>query len=159
MIAALGAQNRVIGKDNGLVWKISEDLKRFKQLTTGHVIIMGRKTYESIGRPLPNRTNFVITRSEDFVVDSDVRITHSVAEAIAEANLIEEEEIFIIGGGEIYAQALPFADRLYLTLVHSDEPGTVFFPEYSEFTTSIFLEEHPEHDPPYTYTVLEKTSK
>jgi dihydrofolate reductase len=156
MIAALGTKTRVIGKGNQLIWKLPGDLPRFKALTTGHPIIMGRKTYESIGRPLPNRTNIVITRSDDFVADSSVRITHSLAEALAEAQLIEEEEIFIIGGGEIYTQALPFADRLYLTLVDDDQEGDVYFPDYSEFQKAISREEHLDHSPTYTYVVLEK---
>jgi dihydrofolate reductase len=155
MVAAIGAQNRVLGKGNELIWKISDDQKRFKHITTGHPIIMGRKTYESIGRPLPNRTNIVITRKTDFTPEG-IRVVHSLDEAIAEANLIEEEEIFIIGGGEIYKEALPVTDRLYLTLVHEEKDGDVFFPDYSAFQTALSREEHLESDPAYTYVVLEK---
>ncbi len=155
MIAAIGAQNRALGKNNDLIWKIPGDLPRFKALTSGHVIIMGRKTYESIGRPLPNRTNIIVTRNTDFKIEGCL-VVHSLAEALAEANLIEEEEIFVIGGGDIYKEALPFTDRLYLTLVHDEKDADVYFPEYSAFQKSIFLVEHREDTPPHTYTILEK---
>jgi dihydrofolate reductase len=155
IIAAIGAQNNALGRNNNLIWKIPGDLNRFKQLTTGHPIIMGRKTFESIGRPLPNRTNIVITRNNDFKAEG-VLITHSFDEALAEAKLIEDEEIFIIGGGEIYKQALPFTHRLYLTLVHDEQDGDVYFPAYFEFQTAISREEHLDETPPFTYLVLEK---
>jgi dihydrofolate reductase len=155
MIAAIGATNRVLGTNNDLIWKISDDLKRFKQLTTGHPIIMGRKTYESIGRPLPNRTNIVITHKYDFAPEG-VKVVHSLEEAFAEASLVEQEEIFVIGGGDIYTQAIPFADRLYLTLVHEDKDGDIFFPEFFEFTKLITQEDHLDQAPPYTYVILER---
>jgi dihydrofolate reductase len=154
IIAAIG-KNRELGRKNELVWAISADLKRFKQLTTGHPIIMGRKTYESIGRPLPDRTNIVITRSLDPIPGCVV--VHSIEEALQVANAEDEEEIFVIGGAEIFAQALPFTDRLYMTLVNAEDPtADVFFPAYPEFTHIIDQEEHTEHTPAYTWIALER---
>lgn len=119
------AQNGVIGADNKLLWHISEDLQRFKRITTGHPVIMGRKTFESLGRPLPNRENVLITRRKDYSPEG-VRIAHSLEEA---AGLFpSDEEVFIIGGGEIYRQALDIADRLYLTIVKHDYEGDTHFP-------------------------------
>ena len=118
------AQNGTIGDKNALLWNIKEDMRRFRLTTSGHPVIMGRKTYESIGRPLPNRTNIVITRQDIHIEGCEV--VHSLAEAIA--LFPQEEEIFIIGGAQIYAEALPLADRLYLTLVHRDYEGDTSFP-------------------------------
>lgn len=134
-IAAI-AENRALGKDNKLLFHIPEDMKRFKELTTGHVVIMGRKTYESIGRPLKNRTNIVVTRRSTPEVEG-ITVKHSIEEAIEYAKTIETEEIFIIGGGEIYTQALPFTDRLYLTIVKGSPEADTFFPDYSEFKKEI----------------------
>jgi dihydrofolate reductase len=162
MIAALSDTTRAIGRNNELLWKISDDLKRFKALTTGHAIVMGRKTYESIGRPLPNRTNIIITRNHNFLPEGCI-VVHSLEEALETAKNVEQEnhpedqqEIFIIGGGEIYHNALPFADRLYLTLVESQADGDTHFPDFSSFTKEISKEEHLDHIPPYTYVILEK---
>jgi dihydrofolate reductase len=134
MIVA-AAQNRVIGRDNALPWYLPNDLKYFKQTTLGKPIIMGRKTYESIGKPLPGRTNIVITRQTDYQPDG-VKVVHSVAEArdLAESVcLIDgQEEAMIMGGAEIYTLALPDADRLYLTEVHADVDGDANFPEYDK---------------------------
>jgi dihydrofolate reductase len=134
MIVA-AAQNRVIGRDNALPWYLPNDLKYFKQTTLGKPIIMGRKTYESIGKPLPGRTNIVITRQTDYQPDG-VKVVHSVAEArdLAESVcLIDgQEEAMIMGGAEIYTLALPDADRLYLTEVHADVDGDAYFPEYDK---------------------------
>ena len=129
MIVALGAKTRAIGKGPDLLWRISDDLKRFKELTTGHPIIMGRKTHESIGRPLPNRTNIIITRNATYTATGCL-VCSSLEEAIKQASAIDSSEIFVIGGGEIYAQALPFTDRIYATLVESEATGDVFFPDY-----------------------------
>jgi dihydrofolate reductase len=134
MIVA-AAQNRVIGRDNALPWYLPNDLKYFKQTTLGKPIIMGRKTYESIGKPLPGRTNIVITRQTDYQPDG-VKVVHSVAEArdLAESVcLIDgQEEAMVMGGAEIYTLALPDADRLYLTEVHADVDGDAYFPEYDK---------------------------
>ena len=125
-IIAAVAENGVIGDRNTLLWHISEDLKRFKALTSGHPVVMGRKTYESLGRPLPNRTNVVLSRQELRL--EGCRVVHSLAEAVA--LFPRDEEIFIIGGAEIYAQALPSADRLYLTRVHRSYEGDTRFPDW-----------------------------
>jgi dihydrofolate reductase len=119
------ARGGVIGHNGQLPWRLSADLKRFRRLTTGHTIIMGRKTYDSIGRPLPDRRSIVITRNPDFAAPG-VTAVKSLDEAIALAR--DEDEAFVIGGAQIYAEALPRAARLYVTLVDADVPGDVFFP-------------------------------
>ena len=123
------AKNRVIGLDNALPWRLPEDLKRFKALTLGHPIIMGRKTWASLGRPLPGRSNIVISRDAAFVADG-ATVAHSLQEAIADAALSGTDEIFIIGGAEIYRQALPLARRLQLTEIDRDFAGDVHFPAF-----------------------------
>lgn len=120
------AENNVIGKDNKLIWHLPKDLKHFKETTTGHFIIMGRKTFESNGRPLPNRTNVIITKDKNYKAEG-CKIVHSLKEALDFAK--NESEVFIIGGGEIYKQAMPIADRIYLTKVHQSFEGDTFFPE------------------------------
>lgn len=122
------AQNGVIGDKNSLLWHISEDLKYFKSLTSGHPVLMGRKTYESIGRPLPNRTNVVISRQE--IEIPGCRVVHSFEEAIGLFSA--DEELFVIGGAQIYAEALPHAGRLYLTRIFHDYEGDTRFPSWSE---------------------------
>ncbi len=154
-IAAIGTKTRALGKDNDLIWKIPEDLHRFKDLTFGHPIIMGRKTYESIGRPLPGRMNIIVTRDRNYHQENCV-VVHSVEDAIAKARDLEKEEIFIIGGGEIFTQSLPQTDRLYLTLVDDDTEGNAYFPEYPTFTKKVFEEKHEFEGLPYTYLTLEK---
>lgn len=124
------ASNNVIGNNNQLIWHLPNDLKHFKNLTTNHPIIMGRKTYESLGRPLPNRTNIVITRDANFA-DEKVVITHSLDEAIKKAEEINND-FFVIGGGEIYKQAMLIADELYITEVHHEFDGDTYFPEIDE---------------------------
>lgn len=125
------AENGVIGDKNALLWNIKEDMRRFRTTTTGHPVVMGRKTFESIGRPLPKRTNVVITRG-----DSEFEgclVAHSIEEAVQ--MFPAEEEVFIIGGAQIYKQALPLADKLYLTIVHRAYEGDTSFPDidYSEW--------------------------
>lgn len=123
------AENGVIGKDNQLLWKLSADLKQFKILTTGHSVIMGRKTFESIGRPLPNRTNIVISRQKDLILPEGVLKVNSLESAIETAkNYAGNEEIFIIGGGNVYEQALKITDKIYLTEVKASIEGDAFFP-------------------------------
>lgn len=156
LIAAISKERRALGFQNKLLWKIGGDLPRFKELTTGHAIIMGRKTYESIGRPLPNRTNIVISRSSSIPETKDLIIVDSVEKALDVAKQSEESEIFIIGGGEIYKQSLPFADHLYLTIVDDEPEADTFFPDYSEFKREVSREDHPEHTPPFSYVVLQK---
>ena len=117
------AENCVIGRANGLPWKLSSDLKRFKSLTMGHHIVMGRKTYESIGRLLPGRTTVIVSRQEGYTVEGAV-VVSSLEEAIALS-----DDLFVIGGGQIYEQALPLADRIYLTRVQVEVEGDTYFPE------------------------------
>jgi dihydrofolate reductase len=132
--------NGVIGKDNQLLWKLSADLKQFKALTTGHSVIMGRKTFDSIGRALPNRTNIVISRQKDLIFPEGVLQTNSLEKAIEIAkNYPGNEEIFIIGGGNVYEQALKITDKVYLTEVKTSMEGDAFFPnldrsEWSEIS-------------------------
>jgi len=121
-------ENRVIGKNNTLIWHLPADLKRFKTLTTGHVIIMGRKTFESIGKPLPNRTTIVISRQADLKIEGAI-IAHSVEEAILKAKSITREDIFIVGGAEIYALSLALADHILVTQLHDIFDGDAYFPE------------------------------
>ena len=154
IIAAIG-KNRELGKKNKLLWRIPDDLKRVKALTIGHPIIMGRKTYESIGRPLPNRTNIVISRS--FVSIDGVLVCDSLANAVEAARVVDQDEIFVFGGEQIFREALPTADRLYLTLIEkTDSDADAFFPEYPAFKKIISREEHLQSDIPYTYVVLER---
>ena len=161
MIAAL-SENNVIGRDNQLPWHISEDLKRFKKVTQGHPVIMGRKTFESIGKPLPGRLNIVISRNFSYNDDS-VRVMNSLDDAISFAerqeNLIPldgEKEIFIIGGGQIFEQAISRADKLYLTIVHTTIDGHAFFPDYSMFTKKTFEQNGESNGYTYTFIELEK---
>lgn len=120
------AKNRVIGEDNKIPWHLPNELKLFKSLTMGHHIIMGRKTYESIGRLLPGRTTVIVTRQRDYIVPGAV-VTHSVEEAIAACS--KDDECFIIGGAELFREALQMADRLYLTVVDAELPGDTFMPK------------------------------
>lgn len=121
------ARNRVIGEDNRMIWHISEDLKHFKAITSGHPVIMGRKTFESLGRPLPHRTNVVISRQTDYRAEGCTVVNSLIAALLL---FPATEEVFIIGGAQIYAQALPLADRFYLTEVDADYSGDTYFPEW-----------------------------
>lgn len=122
------SENNVIGKDGSIPWHIPQDLKHFKDLTMGHHVIMGRKTHESIGKPLPGRTNIILSR--DLTYKSEGAITvESIDEAISLARSQNDSEIFIIGGEEIFKLALPYADRIYLTNVHGKFGGDAFFPK------------------------------
>lgn len=122
-------EKRCIGKAGGLPWRLSSDLKRFKALTMGHTLIMGRKTYQSIGRPLPGRKMIVVTRSHSFGAEG-CQVAYSLEEAVQMARQDGESEAFIAGGGEIYRQALPLADRIYLTKVQAQVECDAFFPEF-----------------------------
>ncbi|EIJ78565.1 Dihydrofolate reductase [Bacillus methanolicus PB1] len=147
-------ENRVIGKDNKLPWHLPEDLKFFKRVTMGHPIAMGRKTHDSIGRNLPGRENIVITRQKDFQCDG-CTVLHSVQELVdyaAEKN----EEVFVIGGAEIFKQILPFADRLYLTQIRNKFKGDTFFPELNMEDWELITQEKGIKDEknPYDYEFL-----
>jgi dihydrofolate reductase len=128
VIAAV-ARNGVIGRGGELPWHLPADLRRFRKLTTGHHIVMGRKTFETLARPLPERTNVVITRQIGFDAPGAV-IAASLDEALAGARQAGETEVFVIGGAEIFRIAIPIADRLYLTQIEGDVPGDTYFPEY-----------------------------
>ena len=117
-----------IGVDNQLPWHLPEDLKYFKNKTMGHHVIMGRKTFQSLSKPLPGRTNIVLTRNHSYSPEEDVLITHSLLEALSLARNRGEEEVFIAGGGAIYRQSLTFTDRLYMTVVEAQTGADVFFP-------------------------------
>lgn len=147
------ATNRAIGKDNQLLWHLPNDLKFFKKITTGHTVIMGRKTFESIGRPLPNRRNIVITRNKHVQAEG-VEVVASIKEAIQKC--VNEVEIFFIGGGEIYRQILPIANRIYLTLVHTSMDADTFFPELDPSEWQIQeLDRHPlDEKHPYSFDFL-----
>ncbi|MBL7058631.1 dihydrofolate reductase [Patescibacteria group bacterium] len=132
IICAMAESNRAIGKENQLLWHISDDLKNFKRLTSGHPIIMGQKTYESIGKPLPNRTNIVLTKDYKLEIEGCV-VAFSIEDAINKAQDVDSEEIFIIGGGQVYQQTIGLADKLYLTLIEGDFEADTFFPDYSLF--------------------------
>ena len=133
IIAALAEKDRAIGKDNKLLWNIPEDLAHFKKITSGYPVIMGSRTFESLpGGALPNRVNIVLSDKKDYKA-KDALIVSSLAEALKEAKKTKAKEIFIIGGGFVYSQFLPKADRLYLTLVKGDFKADTYFPDYSEF--------------------------
>jgi dihydrofolate reductase len=185
IIAAIG-KNRELGYQNKLLWNLPDDLKHFKKITEGHTVIMGRKTFESIGRPLPNRKNIIITRDDDFQADS-CEIAHSLDSAIQIAqqhcnperseakskDLVQGDcqdsssrsvgtqndkrcEIFIIGGAQIYEQALPFCDKLYLTLVDDSHEADVYFPDYSEFKNISIIEKKEYNGIKYKWVELTK---
>lgn len=156
MIAVISKDKRALGYENKLLWKIEGDLPRFKAITTGHPIIMGRLTYESIGRPLPNRTNIVISKSNKIQNVEGLVVVDSVEKAIDIAKEIDSEEIFIIGGGKVYSETINLADKLYLTIVNDEPDADTFFPDYSDFKKIIKTEDHPEHNPTFKYTILEK---
>ena len=158
-VVAIG-RNRELGKDNKLLWHIPDDLRRFRALTKGHPIIMGRKTFESIegyvGGPLPERTNIVITRNPDWVYDGVV-VARSLEEAVETASEIDNEVIHIGGGADLYRQALPVIDKLYLTLIDAEAEADSFFPSYEkEFTKKVFEEECEWNGLKYKWIDLER---
>lgn len=160
-VVAMG-KNRELGKDNKLLWHIPDDLKRFKRLTEGHPIIMGRKTFESIvsyvGGPLPKRTNIVLTKRGFVNPFYDAILAGSLEEAIGKAESSPgADEIHIGGGAELYKQALPMIDKLYLTLIDASADADSFFPEYErEFTKKVFEEEHEWKELKYRFVNLER---
>jgi len=125
------SKNNIIGKDNGMPWHLPADLKYFRQVTTGHHIIMGRKTFESIGggKPLPNRVSIIVTHQRDYRAEGCI-VAHSLHEAIAKTD--EQDEVFVIGGKQLYEQALPLADTLYITRIHQSIEGDTAFPIYNQ---------------------------
>lgn len=154
MIAAAG-ENNELGKDNGLLWHLPDDFKRFKQLTTGHYIIMGRKTFESFPKPLPNRTHLVITRNKDYKKDGAI-VVHSMEEALKISE--KDSQAFIIGGGEIYKMGLPVADKIELTRVHGTfDDADTFFPEFSKQQWKLISEVEHGKDEKHKYSFTYET--
>ena len=150
------AENGVIGVENRLPWRLSADLARFKQLTMGHHLIMGRKTYESIGRPLPGRITVVLTRTAGIDVPN-VQVARSLDEAFAQAEARGDDEPFVCGGAEVYAQALPECDRCYLTVVERQYTGDAIFPGVdAERWSLVESETHPDEDPPYRFETWDR---
>jgi dihydrofolate reductase len=157
MIAA-AAENNALGKDNKIVWHLPNDFKRFKLLTSGHHIIMGRKTFESFEKPLPNRTHIIITRQHNYKVDGCI-IVESMENALDACPL--DEDSFIIGGGEIYSLGMPYADKLEITRVHESFDADAYFPEIDKnewiIDTTEFNAKDQNHKFDYTYeTFLRK---
>lgn len=132
MIVAIG-KNRQIGADNKMLWHISEEFKHFKKTTMGHTLLMGRKCFDSIGRALPGRTTIIMTRDQNYTQEGCL-IVHSLEEGIELARSRGEDELFIAGGGQIYEQALPFTQKLYLSVVDYDGDADIFFPEYQHLS-------------------------
>jgi dihydrofolate reductase len=160
IIAAMDSK-RGIGKNNGLMWHIAGELPRFKTITTRHPIIMGRKTFESIGKPLPNRYNIVITKNQQSAISNQQSDNLAVVNSLEKALQLAEkqtgsDEIFVIGGGQIYQQAIGKADRLYLTLVDGDFGADTFFPDYASFIKIINSEDREEDGLKYRFLTLEK---
>lgn len=143
-LIAAKARNNVIGRENDLVWRLPADFRRFKNLTSGNYILMGRKTFESLGKPLPNRTHLVITRNENYEVPEGHHVFETVEKAIIFCNKIGVEKLFIIGGGEIYSQTIDLADELIITEVEAEPEGDTFFPEIDE---SVWKETYREFHP------------
>ena len=147
-LVVAASSNNVIGRDGGLPWHLPDDLRQFKRLTTGKPVIMGRTTFESIGKPLPDRHNIVMTRDPDFAADG-CDIVSSISEAL---DLVDEsEEAMIIGGGQVYLDFLPLADRIYLTRVQADVEGDTHFPDIDEAEWRLVSSEHHAADDEHRY--------
>lgn len=155
LIAAIG-KNRELGKNNNLIWHLSEDLKFFKEITSNHKVIMGYNTYKSIGRPLPNRENIVLTHDKNKVSFEDIKVYDDIDELIK--NEISEEEVFIIGGVSMYEYFLKYADRMYLTLIDAvDNEADVYFPEFNkEKWEEIILNEKKENNIEYKHVLYKR---
>lgn len=157
LIAAAG-ENNELGKDNDLLWHLPDDFKRFKALTTGHYIIMGRKTFESFPKPLPNRTHVIITRSKEYEAPEGCIVVHSLEKAIEASP--KNETLFIIGGGEIYKQSIDHADCIELTRVHNSFEADTFFPEIDsknwQLTQSDFHDKDERHLHAFTFETYHK---
>lgn len=156
LIAAIASGNRALGKDNKLIYKIPDDLKRFKELTTGHVVIMGRKTFESIGRALPNRMNIIVTSRPELLKDKGVFPVPNLREAFYVAEDKEKKEIFVIGGANIYEQTIGRANKLYLTIVEGNPDADAYFPDYSDFKIIVFEKEGEYDSLKYKFLDLER---
>jgi len=155
------ARNRVIGKDNGMAWHIPEDFKYFKRTTIGKPILMGRKSYEALGKPLPGRPNVVISRSYIEPVNEDGPFfVPSIQKALElckkKAEELGVDELFITGGGQIYADTLPITERLYITVIDKDYEGDTFFPKFDWNEWNIISQDKRDGDPSFTFYVLER---
>ena len=157
MIAAIG-KNNALGKDNDLLWHLPDDFKRFKQLTTGHKIIMGRKTFESFPKPLPNRTHVVITRQKDYKAPEGVIVVNSLEKAIQASK--SDSSPYIIGGGEIYKQAMNLADKIEITRVHENFDADAYFPKIDtsiwKETSNVFHKKDENHDYEFSFLTYER---
>jgi len=153
------ADNNAIGKDNKLLWCLPNDMKFFKNTTWGMPVIMGRKTFESLGRPLAGRTNIIITRQNDWKPEGAFTV-HDITEAMAEAAATDAKEAFIIGGGEIYKQTLPVTQRIYITRVHTSLEADTFFPEINEnewqLLSHLDFPADEKHAYPYSFQVWQR---
>lgn len=150
------AENNVIGKDNDLIWHMPNDLKHFRNTTMGHYIIMGRKTFEATKKPLPGRTSIVITRNKDYKAEGYI-VVNTIDEALKLGEENKQEEVFILGGGEIYKQAMELADKIYLTEIKESFEGDTYFPEidYSKWQETKRTEFEPDEKNPYPYAFVE----
>ena len=156
IVVAMG-ENNAIGKNNELLWYLPKDLRHFKTITKGHTVIMGRKTFESVGKPLPNRRNIIITRNTDLAIEG-TEVVHTLEDALKLCK--QDEEVFIIGGAEIYKIAMPHTDKIYLTVVHENFEADAFFPEIDH---NLWLETASEKHLPddknnlsFTFSTLER---
>lgn len=154
------SDNNVIGKDNWMPWDLPAELAYFRNVTRGHTVIMGRKTYDAVGRPMPNRHNIIVSRNKDLEIPG-VDVVGSVEEALELAKKDSMDEVFVIGGEQIYRLAMPYADRIYLSRVHTTiEGGEAFFPEFDEsqwmVTRNDRFEPDAENNLPYTIMVYER---
>lgn len=148
-LIAATSTNNALGKDNQLVWHLPDDFKRFKTLTSGHFIIMGRKTFESFPKPLPNRTHVIITRNKNYDAPEGCIVVPSLVKAIEVCP--KNEEVFIIGGGEIYKQSIDIADKVELTRVHTTVEADTFFPEINSEIWEVIFEEHHKKDEKHAF--------
>lgn len=156
------ATNRIIGKDGGLPWHLPADLKRFKAVTMGHPVIMGRRTWDEVHTPLPGRTNIVLSRDSGFYAEG-ATVVSSLAEALAAARATGTDEAFVVGGSQVYAETLPMVDRLYLTLIDFEPDGDTRFPDLDLSAFRLVSEELFENDPkapaPYRFLVRDRQSR
>jgi dihydrofolate reductase/dihydrofolate reductase (trimethoprim resistance protein) len=150
------SKNNVIGNNGTIPWKIKGEQERFKKLTTGKTIIMGRKTFHSIGRPLPNRKTIVISNTENIVYDNCITV-NSLSKAFD--SIKNDEEVFVAGGGQIYKEAMPYADKIYITIIDRKIDGDVYFPKINEQDFEKTYEEKVEAEIPYTYYTYQKIKK
>ena len=153
-IIVVVGKNREIGFKNKLLWDIPEDMQRFKEITTGHTVVMGDKTFESIGRPLPGRKNVVVTRNENYDAEG-VEVRNSLEDVLQESK-DSPEEVFVIGGGQIFEQSLSYADKLYITVVDDEPEADTFFPDYSDFKNVVLEKKSSNGELEYTFYELER---